>query len=69
MNKKNIRVMNLNPLPKVQWEYVMAILRTKNGPMHREEVIDHIFQDDGVDPGFRAQVTVNLLNCPATVPC
>lgn len=60
------KVLNLNCLDKGQWEYVMAILRKKGKPMEMQEILDTIFMDDSVQPGFKALVMVKILNAPAS---
>lgn len=65
---EKIKILDLNSLCRVHWEYVMGILRKNGKPMDMEQVCNYVLEDGSKDPEFRHAVITEIIDCRAYTP-
>ena len=65
MEIKKVEILNMNSIPRKNWEYIMDILKRDMKSMELERVCNIILEDPAKEIKFRTETIAYLLNCPS----
>lgn len=66
MEAKQVQILNMDSIPRKNWEYIMELLKEHKGPMDLESINNRIFDDLRYPAEFRKETIVYLLECPSS---